>query len=547
MRPSPYLSRPAGAILCFLTAIVLSAGFCSCDNMTTHNVTMRDGTELATDVYRTPGAGSAPTVVIRTPYGRGENESTAQGFVDFGYSVASQDIRGRGESGGEFLMFWDDGWGLAQDGFDTVEWAATGNWSNGDTGLWGGSALAITSLLAAGSAPPSLKCAFTLAGTGDLFHNLAYQGGVLREELVVNWCVALGEAAALAAVLANGTDNWFWDPMSLQDRYASVQVPIYHMGGWYDIFTQGTLDAFEGLHNNGGAGAMGRQKLLVGPWNHGGTGGELLYPNSTIPPGEDLRWLAHWLKGEENGIEAEPAVTYYLMGDPYDDDAPGNVWLTADNWPVPSTPTPYYFIDGGELDTAPPAGGDPPAGYLYDPADPVPTIGGPNLFLPAGPYDQTTTLDRADVLVYETPVLDTPLALTGRISARLWVTSSALDTDFTVKLMDVYPDGRAMLVADGILRMRYCEGQDHEVLITPGETYAIEIDLWSTALVFNAGHRVAVAVSSSNAPRFNVNPNTGGPFGADASRLTADQTIYQDAVRPSQIIFPVVPLPGEKK
>ena len=536
-------SRTLPAVLSILTAIVLSAGICSCDNVTTHDVAMRDGTELATDVYRTPGAGSAPTVIIRTPYGREGNESTAQALVDLGYSAVSQDIRGTGESGGEFLMFRDDGWGLTQDGYDTVEWAAAGNWSNGDTGLWGGSALAITSLLASGAAPPSLKCAFSLAGTGDLFHHLAYQGGALREELVVNWCVSLGEAAALAAVLANGTDNWFWDPMSLQDRYANLQVPVYHMGGWYDIFTQGTLDAFEGLHNNGGAGAVGRQKLLVGPWNHAGDGGELVYPNSTIPPGEDLRWFAHWLKGEENGIDTEPAVTYYLMGDPGDAGAPGNVWLTADNWPVPSTPTPFYFIDGGDLDTAPPAAGDPPENFLYDPADPVPTIGGANLFLPAGTYDQSTILGRADVLVYTSSVLEEPLAITGRVKARLWVSSSALDTDFTVKLMDVYPDGAAMLVQDGILRMRYRKGQDQEVLITPGETYEIEVALWSTALVFNAGHHIAVAVSSSNAPRFNVNPNTGGPFGAAASPVTADQTIYQDAGRPSHIILPVVPLP----
>ncbi|MFC1890735.1 CocE/NonD family hydrolase, partial [Thermodesulfobacteriota bacterium] len=192
MRPTTNLSKPSAVILSILSAVVLSAGICSCDNMTTYDVTMRDGTELATDVYNKPGAASTPTVVIRTPYGREGNESTAQGLVDLGYSAVSQDIRGTGESGGEFLMFRDDGWGLTQDGFDTVEWAAAGNWSNEEAGLWGGSALAITSLLAAGAAPPSLKCAFTLAGTGDIFHHLAYQGGALREELVVNWCVALG-------------------------------------------------------------------------------------------------------------------------------------------------------------------------------------------------------------------------------------------------------------------------------------------------------------------------------------------------------------------
>ena len=533
--------RIALPVLHLLLACALILGGPAC-GPTTQDVPMRDGTVLATDVYRPVGLG-APTVVIRTPYGRGGMEGTAETFVGEGYSVVSQDIRGTGGSEGIFLMFRDDGWGWTQDGYDTVEWAAGEAWSNGEAGLWGSSALAITALLGTGTRPPSLKCAFALSATGDVFHHLAYQGGALREELAVNWLVSLGQAFSLAALYEHPTDDSFWDPVSLPNRYGTVNVPVYHMGGWYDIFTQGTLDAFAGLHGEGGFGAAGRQKLLMGPWNHGGTAGELVYPaESAIPDGDDLRWFDYWLKGEDDGIGSEPAVKYYLMGDVDDPAAPGNEWRTADDWPVASIPTPYYFIEGGDLGPEPPAPDGGPAAYTFDPTNPVPTLGGANLFLPAGTFDQRPVLGRPDVLLYTSPVLPEPLAVAGRIRARLWVSSSATDTGFTVKLMDIYPDGRAMLVTDGILRMRFREGQDHEVLMTPGEIYEAEVDLWSTALVFNGGHRFGVAVSSSNSPRFDVNPNTGGPLYDSTATVAAEQTVYRDAAHPSHIVLPVVPL-----
>ena len=436
------------------------------------------------------------------------------------------------------------GGGANQDGFDTVEWAATSPFSSGATALYGSSSLAITAYLAAGAVPDSLRCSYNSNGTGDVFRDLFYQGGALRQNLADTWLEDNMRDASYDRDLLYGhpTEGPFWAPTELPSRYGDVEVPIYHSGGWYDILNRGTIDAFTGLNRHGGKGARDRQRLMMGPWTHTMESGELVYPDSTEAIDEDLpAWYAHCLGGEENGIDSQPRVKYYLMGDTSDPDAPGNEWVTAHDWPVPALHVPFYFLDGGDLSWKRP-GSDPQAVYLFDPSNPVPTLGGANLYLDAGPYDQRPVLVREDVLLYKSSVLNRPLAITGQVVARLWVSSSAVDTDFTVKLMDVYPDGRYMLVLDGIIRMRYREGQKEAIMMTPGKIYQAEVDLWSTALVFNSGHRIAVAVSSSNSPRFDVNPNTGGPLPTEDQEkgLVARQVLYQDRKHPSHIILPVV-------
>ena len=528
-----------------LAGVTLGADTCT-DNTTM--VSMRDGTGLATDSFPTNGSRPAPTILFRTPYGREGMATTCQSLNQSGYAAVSQDMRGFGDSDGQFMMFTDDGWGTRQDGYDTIQWVAEQDWSNGDVCMYGASALSISSLLAAGSTPPALKCAYVLVGSGNLYYDVDYWGGVLREEMVVNWLQGLGQNAALDAVELHSTDDSFWDPVSLQDRYAAVDAAIYSVGGWYDIFSQGNLDVFSGVQTGGGIQGRGHQKLLMGPWSHGSAGptvGELTFPdNSVLPAGEEMRWFDYHLKNVANGINGEPPVKYYLMGDVDTVSTRWNLWLTSSQWPVPSTPTSYYLRSGGGLSPLAPSGSEGASYFTYDPADPVPTVGGNNLVLPAGPYDQRSVESRDDVLIFQTPVLTEPLAITGRVSATLWIASSAVDTDFAVKVTDVYPDGRSMLVLDGIVRTRYREGSDHEVMMTPGAIYPISVDLWSTALVFNAGHQLRVAVSSSNSPRFQLNPNTGAPLAEeDGVLVVADQTVYHDASHPSQLILPVVPLP----
>jgi putative CocE/NonD family hydrolase len=227
------------------------------------------------------------------------------------------------------------------------------------------------------------------------------------------------------------------------------------------------------------------------------------------------------------------------MGDPTDPKGPGNLWRHADDWPPPAKPAAFYFHPDRTLVRGRPPEGEGRQTYAYDPKDPVPTIGGQELGVPLGPMDQRRVEARPDVLLFSTGELKEPVEVTGRITAKLFVSSDCRDTDFAVKLCDVYPDGRSMLVTDGILRARYHNSFETESLLEPGRVYELDVDLWSTSLVFNAGHRIRVAVSSSNSPRFEANPNTGRPFRADKETRVAKNTVHLSAKYPSRIVLPV--------
>jgi predicted acyl esterase len=513
---------------------------------TTVQVAMRDGTKLATDLYLPEGEGPWPVVLMRTPYNK--DKTSRPDLVAAGYAVVSQDVRGRFASEGVDVPFMPDGWSEHQDGYDTVAWILQQPWCNGKVGTWGGSALGITQLMMAGAAPPGLACQVIAVATPNLYAHAAYQGGAFRQALVEGWLTVSGfSRAAWEAFHQNPRYNEVWRQVDLSSRYGQVNVPAIHLGGWYDIFSQGTLDAFDGFHNHGGPGARGKQRLIMGPWTHGvlqRKAGDLEYPPNAASPGivvNDRRWFDYWLKGEDNGVANDPVVTYYVMGAVGEEGAPGNEWRTADNWPVPATETPYYCHADGTLSPDPPTEAAASRTYTFDPANPVPTVGGANLLLPAGPKDQRPVENRPDVLVFTTPPLKEPLEVTGRIRAHLWVSSSAVDTDFTAKLTDVYPDGRSMLITDGIIRARYRHSVEREELLTPGEVVEVDIDLWSTSLILNRGHRLRLALSSSNAPRFQPNPNTGEAFPPEGKPgVPAENTVYFDAAHPSHVILPVV-------
>jgi putative CocE/NonD family hydrolase len=232
-------------------------------------------------------------------------------------------------------------------------------------------------------------------------------------------------------------------------------------------------------------------------------------------------------------------VAYYVLGDVTEPDGPGNEWRFADDWPVPATEVPFYFHEGGVMDMVAPGGAEAPDVYDYDPIDPVPTLGGANLTISKGPYDQAGLETRDDVIVFTTAPLTEPLEITGQVTVVLYASSSALDTDFTAKLGDVYPDGRSMLVCDGIIRARHRNTQAADELLTPGEVYAFTIDLWETCIAFNTGHRIRVDISSSNYPRFDANPNTGEPFNQATGTAVATNTIYHDADHPSHLLLRV--------
>jgi predicted acyl esterase len=507
-------------------------------------VPMQDGTELATTVYLPEGAGPFPVVVSRTPYNKDGLKGDAGKFVRRGYAFVAQDIRGRFKSKGHHaIIFHNDGWENPHDGHDTLRWITGQPWCNGKIGSTGGSALGITQNMAAPGAPDGLKGQFVVVAISDMYSQGAYQGGAFRTGLLENWLKATGMTDVnLKTFVAHPDYDRFWAGLNPEAQAGRVHAPAVFLGGWYDIFLQGTINSFVTIQDHGGEGARGRCRLILAPIGHG-TMTELKYPaNASKFPkcGDNAAWFDHVLKGLANGVEKEKPVHYYVMGDPTDKNAPGNYWRSADAWPPPAAETAYYLHPDGRL-----AASDPPAAggkhsYRYDPAFPVPTVGGAELGTDIGPKDQRKVESRGDVVLFSSDALADPIEVTGRVTAKLCVSSDCPDTDFTVKLTDVYPDGRSMLVTDGVLRARFRDSFEHEKLLEPGKIYEVAVDLWSTSIVFNRGHKIRVAVSSSNAPRFDPNPNTGHAFRADKESRVATNTVYFSKEHPSRILLPVM-------
>jgi len=509
----------------------------------TFMVEMRDGIRLATDVYL-PDNISSPhgAILVRTPYNK--NGSGMGNWANMGWPSIVQDTRGRFQSEGIDTIFRD----AHTDGPDTLEWIASQNWSNGKIATIGGSATGIVQYLMAGTGPDQLTCQYIGAATPNLYTTV-YPGGQFRKNMLEAWLQNQGSTYILPELWAH--ENYsleYWTNVSLEDNWQDVNVPAVHLGGWYDCFCQGLIDGFMGYQYKGGTGAAGKSKLIIGPWTHTLFGkrlqGELLYPENAKDTFSTEYWdeiLEQYILGESNDFENRPNVVYYVMGDVDNASTLGNFWRYTDNWPPEYIEDEWYFHDSEFLSMGSPGSNDPLT-YNYDPNNPVPTKGGTNLYplAPtwAGPYDQRSVENRDDVLLFTSDVLAEPYEATGPIKARLYVSSNCPDTDFTVKLTDVYPDGRSMLIADGILRMRNRNGCDHWEFIEEGQVYEVEVDLWSTSYVWNTGHKIRVAVSSSNYPRFLANPNTKDGMNQNTDTNIAENTLYLDFSKPSCIILP---------
>ena len=283
----------------------------------------------------------------------------------------------------------------------------------------------------------------------------------------------------------------------------------------------------------------------MGPWHHG-IGkmpvGELTFPDANRPPTayDASRWFDHYLRDEPNGVEKEPAVAYYVMGDTSQPGAPGNEWRFRDDWPVPAQETPLYFTSQKQLSFTAPKANDPPHLFTFDPANPCLTIGGNNLMIERGPMDQRKVEARADAVVFTTQPLEQPIEVTGRLSAKIFVSSSAVDTDLSVRICDVYPDGRSFLIAEGMQRLRYRHSREKPEPLIPGTIEEVTVDCWSTSLIFNTSHRIRVMVTSSNYPRFDLNPGTGLPWSDGGEKIAQTNRIYCDAEHPSRLLAPVV-------
>jgi putative CocE/NonD family hydrolase len=365
------------------------------------------------------------------------------------------------------------------------------------------------------------------------------------------WDTAIGaEVQYLRDWVAHPHFDSYWKRSSIQGRRKDIAVPIYAVCGWYDLFAKSVLDHVNAVKETSSSEhARKHVHVLMGPWTHGisrdGRVGSLDFGKDAVVDLDAIRnqWFEHWLKGEKTDVEEWPPYRIFVMG--------RNQWRDEHEWPLARAQyTPYYFHSKGSANTlsgdgtldATKPGQEPIDRFVYDPDDPVPTLGGCNLGkCPIGPHDQTKAEQRKDVLVYTTDELTSELEITGPVKVVLYAASNATDTDWTAKLVDVHPDGRPFNLCDGIIRARYRESADKPTLIEPEKVYRYEIDLWVTSNVFLPGHKIRVEISSSNFPRFDRNPNTGHPFGTDAELQKANQTVYHDAEHGSHILLPVIP------
>ncbi|MBX3413430.1 MAG: CocE/NonD family hydrolase [Pirellulales bacterium] len=506
-------------------------------------VPMRDGVKLATNVFKPKGEGPWPVIVTRTPYSKdGQFSALWPRYTAAGYVFVIQDTRGKFRSEGDYRPFETD----RVDGFDTIEWVSQQDWCNGNVGMSGASAMGITSLAAACEKPPALKAAYVIVAPECFWNEAIFIGGCFKEADTVNWLKnqdALDQVPERRAAIENTEEEHRMDLIYHRSR---ISIPIYHVGGWYDIFSVGTQGNFAYLQNQGAEGARGKQKLKMGPFGHGNLKG-LSYKDGGSLLGalkDEIRWFDYHLKGEDNGIMSEPPVQYYQMaGAQKKAFSDKNSWQTAANWPLEATPKTYYLTNPHGLVTEKPTAAGSATTYAYDPAKPVPTIGGANLSLDIGPLDQREVGEREDYLRIQTAPLAEDLKIAGPVYVDLYCSTDAPDTDFMVKLVDVYPDGYEALLLDAPVRTRYREGREagQVKMMEPGKPTQIRVNLGGTANTFEAGHRIAVHITSSNAPRFEVNPNTGEAPGSNKlPPKVAHNTIHHDADHPTALVLPVV-------
>ena len=538
-------------------------------------VKMRDGITLRADICRPTADGKFSVLLTRTPYDKNGAVGFCRVAVARGYVVVAQDVRGRYASEGDWYPFKYE----SQDGYDTVEWAAALPYSNGKVGMFGGSYVGATQYLAAIAMPPHLAAICPNFTASNYHDGWTYQGGAFEQWFNESWTTQLAENTIsrraksggdsvswknpLPAGVAPYFTDWlahpnyddYWKQWSIEDHYGQIQVPVFSVGAWYDIFLDGTLRNYVRLKHEAGAEAARRgQRLMIYVGGHAGAGwadekiGTVDFGNRLpLDLGDvTLRWFDSLLRGVENGVDHEKPVKIFVMGE--------NAWREEDDWPLERAKETRYYLrsttpangleGGGRLDTAAPTE-EKPDQYLYDPNDAVPTIGGPLCCEPLptgiGPEDQRPAEIRNDVLVFSSPAFTHNTEVTGPIVLDLYVSSSAVDTDFTGKLVDVWPNGFAQNLTDGVLRLRFRNSQERPELATAGDVYHISVDLGATSNVFQTGHKLRLEVSSSNFPRFDRNLNTGGDQAHGAHPVKATNIIYHDKSRPSALVLPMVP------
>ncbi|GHH27744.1 CocE/NonD family hydrolase [Lentzea cavernae] len=566
-------------------------------------VPMCDGVALATNVWRPEGPGPFPVLLVRTPYGKDDAGTFGNpklpdvfAFVEAGYAVVAQDVRGTSRSPGTFAPGTHEG----RDGTDTLAWLAGQPWCDGAVGMWGGSYMGFTQWLAAAHTPPSLRAVAPVMSSADLYRAPWYSpGGALSQDAVLTWSTlsalrnlgrdpASGDPADAATLLStlddprrlhdplplNGREAvtrnlpWFgevlghperdefWQEVAAIDRCGDITVPALQFGGWYDVFIGETVRSYRMMRAHGGsAAARDGQRLVIGPWAHPDGADLGTFPDRSFGlagsikaadvTGEHLRFFDRWVRGRTDVPDDTHRVRIFVMG--------VDQWRDEEDWPLPGTRYTDLFLGGnGRANTVAGDGvltrdavrEETADTFLYDPRRPVPTLGGTVLAGAPGDYpgpaDQSAVETRDDVLCFTSPVLDQPVEVTGHVTLVLHVSSSAPDTDFTGKLVDVHPDGRAILLCEGIQRARYRDSLTEPALMEPGTVYELTVDMCVTSNVFLPGHRIRLEVSSSDFPRYDRNPNTGGTIASEDAPVVAVNRVHHGPAHPSRLVLPLV-------
>ncbi len=542
-------------------------------------VLMRDGVRLSADVYLPREEGQWPVILERTPYGNQGDwyVERALYFARRGYVYVVQDCRGRFDSEGEFYSVRDE----ANDGRDSLDWCGTQPWSNGSVGMNGMSYMGMVQWTAAPTGSPYLKTIIPQMAPADYYlYGPSYTGGALLLHITLPWTMSnnsrtrqpIGiydwdklfrklpvltqdeEATGRPITLyrdrvRHSSYDDYWKNIRFYGKFARMDIPILQIAGWWDTHSVSLFANYEGIQKEGTEGARRLQKVLMGPWVHTDKPkqqyGIIDFGEKSVVDLYELwlRWMDRWLKGIKNGMEDEAPLRLFVMG--------RNQWREAEKWPLPETRWTRYYLDSeghanslfgdGRLSKKMSSAGVPHDSYTYDPEDPVPLITG----IRDGshpPADHRPIERRDDVLVYTTEAMAQELEVTGPVEARIFASSSALDTDWTARLLDVYPDGRSINICEGILRARFRESFQKPVLLEPGRIYEFRIKMGVTSQAFLKGHRIRIEISSSNFPRFDRNLNNGGELGIDPRIVVASQTVYHDAEHPSHVLLPVIPV-----
>lgn len=513
-------------------------------------IPMRDGIKLSAYLYFPKGEGPWPVlyeqryVSVRSPGSRQYYARLAAG----GYVVCIESFRGAQLSEGTWIGYRSLGLGKHKDGYDTVEWLAKQPWSTGKVGSFGGSQGGFAQNFLATSQPPHLVCQY-MRDTGlSLFHEGYRIGGATKPERFKAGAVHCRNPddhfRLIEKWFKHPNYDKFWAAENCALHFDKMNYPCFMVGSWYDYMCVGSVQSFAGRQHRGGPKSRGKQQLRIGPWLHGrvkntNRTGEMVYPENAkfAKEAHMIRWFDHYLKGIDNGIEKDPTVQYYVMGAVGEKGAPGNVWKTAKNWPVPAKETAYFLHADKSLSITKPDAKTASTTFLSDPLHPA-EIPGRNF---PGARDARAFEKQKEVRTFTTEVLNEPVEWTGKVKAELYVSSSARDTDFLVRVSDVYPDGRSILIMDSIRRARYRKGFEQEVLMQPGKVYRLAFDVGWLSQSFNKGHRIRVTVASTGAPFYEPNPNTGGPQTIELPKdaVVAENTVHLSQGHASRIIAPV--------